>query len=672
MGAYKDPMKDLLKCHVDQGNAVEEGHNYQMVASQFLSCKGFVDEGQIQRYFFAAYGRQACNNYLCRVRDTNQIAMEIERFVLWESPIETSELPPSIVAHDGTLCLSNSTLARRTGYSLCADQIIQFSECQLQPFSWFQMMELCLVVAWVPSQPYNQLHTVLFDRWKGVTPGNGSANLAWAFAKELPEEGALADLSLDKVTGSLVCLQSIVDELNNNPMKSEKKMIMAYKKALHDCVKFVDAVTPIGAQYMLHTLLLVGVLCVPPLFGTIFVMTQETSSYLHLLNQFPHMTTERGVGMLRVLARKLGLGMNDIEELLCCLEDEQCDSISDGQAKKPLFRPKSHRVAWLNGYFCWESYESGWQPFQPTQNQEEATTDRWMLHSLNSTVRISFSLGGNIITRMTTPMSGDPNHPLHPEPSQYCFAEICSVGQEASLLHSHVEEEVGEELEDSMVKLTKSKRKETGKFRVGISPFEQHAYKTSHFLSNRVPTLKEITESYYTNNIVWVSWHLLHKLRTLLQGEHAKKWSSSHSALSLQALYGKYEKLDISIHNAKGCKGVHRYYVSLCGHNFWKDQFGKGFHSPITYFGNKGVLRDGKLYFDNPKTASDFFCLSILLKLDSGKFHMVVGENRFVVLQKFGTNHGTSCLCVLFRYNKELWLGHPDDNFQCRTRVPLS
>jgi hypothetical protein len=420
------------------------------------------------------------------------------------------------------------------------------------------------------------------------------------------------------------------------------------------------------------------VLCVPPYFGTIFIMTKVTTSYKYLLGQFPRMTIERGIGMLRVLARKLRLGMNEVEELLCCMGDKDSGKETLAQAQH-LFSPKSHRVAWISGCFSWVSYESGWKHFQPSNFQKLAGRNRWLLQSVERNVKLSFSMGGETIAcssasggevqdKMAS-LVGQPDLGLRPETSKPYPME----SKEGSHLYYHtLEENSNEEWDCPVRKLKKKKRKELGMFKVGIHGFEQHGYKTRHILTNRVPTWREISDSFYTNNKVWVSLHLVKEVRTLLGNVHGMMLGSSLSASDLNALHEQYDKLMIRSQKEISMKGSHCYYASLCHHDFWKDRFGMQFKSPITYFGKNSVLRDGKLYFDNKKAAADYFSMTVILHLASKRLHTYLGRNRYVVLQKMGTLTPSSLLCVLFQYNKEVWLGHPDDNFQCRTRVPVS
>ena len=92
-GAYliDDDNRDILKSHIDQGNARQEGFNCQLVAR----CSLLQHDGMSRRtYFVGAYNRQCCYDYMERNKRSNCVQQELEKTL--------KDLRPSQVSIDTT------------------------------------------------------------------------------------------------------------------------------------------------------------------------------------------------------------------------------------------------------------------------------------------------------------------------------------------------------------------------------------------------------------------------------------------------------------------------------------------------------------------------------------------------------------------------------------------
>jgi hypothetical protein len=126
----------------------------------------------------------------------------------------------------------------------------------------------------------------------------------------------------------------------------------------------------------------------------------------------------------------------------------------------------------------------------------------------------------------------------------------------------------------------------------------------------------------------------------------------------------------VKIHDANG-KKHQLLFSSLNDNSQWRDKFGANYRSPLTLmYGGGGSTTEHLALFPNAQLADSHFYLSVILDLSPVMFHNWLVDNQYVILRRpCVTNHFT-IICVIFRYNNEVFIGHPDDNFASRYKVP--
>jgi hypothetical protein len=344
--------EQLLSMHTDDHNCPREGHNVQMVASEVFEG----DDRNLQRIFFATYGRSCCHQYLVRVKQSDEVVhlLRTMRSFIPESrhrlSAATRDSPgiynPATGITRRPVCMDKHALI-----SFIVDCISKFESKLSVPLCIYRLLELCLVVAWLSS--HDQFHEVVVKRWScgQVPPGN----LAIAYAKEMFLQGGCnggdcqrfqphfnKDITLGQMIRSLVSLRSIVREINGSILLSEKNMINAYTKAVKDCKSLVIGAGGLTAQHLIHTLVFTGALQVPPFFATIAMMGTETQSYKELQKRFIGLTPSRAEALLSVVATELDVEMRVVEEMLCCLSK---DNKKRDANVEPSFSGQTYRFA---------------------------------------------------------------------------------------------------------------------------------------------------------------------------------------------------------------------------------------------------------------------------------------------------------------------------------------
>ena len=133
--------------HTNVNNAIEEGHNVQMCASVI-----FVGEDKpMKRVFFAVYGNSCCNQYMERVRQSNQLTIQIQDILKtmpkWWHSIYPSH-PTEAVGRTGELLISQVSMDKHTQVSFLMECICKL-ETVNEPFGFYRTIESCHVVGWL-------------------------------------------------------------------------------------------------------------------------------------------------------------------------------------------------------------------------------------------------------------------------------------------------------------------------------------------------------------------------------------------------------------------------------------------------------------------------------------------------------------------------------------------
>jgi hypothetical protein len=225
IGLYCDPSQ-LLTFHTDDFNCSRNGHNVQIIASEVFQG----ENGELNRIFFATYGRSCCHQYLAREKQSDDVVNLLNLMLKY---ITVGRHQISSATRD--LCgisISNTEIVRRP---VCMDKhalisfivecINKFESKLSHPLCLHRLLELCLVVAWLSS--HDQFHAIVVQKWsRGEIP---VGNLALAYAKEMYKHGGCnggdcnrfqphfnKDINHGQLVWSLVSLRSIVSEINES------------------------------------------------------------------------------------------------------------------------------------------------------------------------------------------------------------------------------------------------------------------------------------------------------------------------------------------------------------------------------------------------------------------------------------------------------------------------
>jgi len=219
-------------------------------------------------------------------------------------------------------------------------------------------------------------------------------------------------------------------------------------------------------------------------------------------------------------------------------------------------------------------------------------------------------------------------------------------------------------------------RKRRKKALLGIPGDSLHSPRTRSF-STLVPSSSDMNLACLTNDTdVCVNIHLLANVQSalLLRGGR----DSNEQSPSLRRHVGRrrnslsQSKFEHKERNPKGNKAGIWYYAYLSRHMPMHDVFGPTYRPTLQFAtgGGRGVKEeDGGYVFKTKREAEQHLCLNMLLALAPSKFEVWIGDKPYVILRNPGSVD-TQLLCVLFRHNSDLWIGHSHDGLCSRSRIP--
>ena len=355
VGSTKNP-KQLLLSHVDSKNAKEKGHNVQMVAS--TTFKGH--DNKTQRIFLSVHGREVCASYLKRKKQSDE-ATGLLKKVFDAVPEYQHEITPAITEGGDTtirggMHILPAMLDKHSTISFFVDCIFRLEEACKLKLCLFRIIELCLVVGWLSA--HDQFYTILIDKWatQGCIP---AGNLALAYLKEMHIRGGcnagdctryqpsfITNITEGQVVRSLVCLHTIVRQINSSKFPTDNSMYASYKQAVQVCKQNVVGVDGLTSQNVIHTLILTGAIQVKSKFATIAVVGGDTPLFRILLEKFPGITQLRSEKLLKVVAGNMKKSTRVVQEMLWYLEKGKDIT----QLVEPVIKDQTYRFALNHGY----------------------------------------------------------------------------------------------------------------------------------------------------------------------------------------------------------------------------------------------------------------------------------------------------------------------------------
>ena len=112
-------------------------------------------------------------------------------------------------------------------------------------------------------------------------------------------------------------------------------------------------------------------------------------------------------------------------------------------------------------------------------------------------------------------------------------------------------------------------------------------------------------------------------------------------------------------------------YASLNLNLQWREKFRSHYWSPVPLqYACSGSSPDHIALLPNAHLAQSHFYLSVLLELSPAQFHQWLGEKPYVILRRPCVTSHFTIICVIFRYQNEVFIGHPNDQFVTRYKVP--
>ena len=222
------------------------------------------------------------------------------------------------------------------------------------------------------------------------------------------------------------------------------------------------------------------------------------------------------------------------------------------------------------------------------------------------------------------------------------------------------------------------KRRKTA--RLGIPGHNLHSPRTRSF-SMTVPSITDMNLACLTNNTdVCVYIYLLANVESalVLSGGRVTNLPDEAQSPSRRRRGGRRKhslsqsKFEYKERNPRGNEAGIWYYAYLSSCMPMHDVFGSTYRpSLLLAAGQDRAVKeeDGGYVFKTKRDAEQHLCLNVLLSLAPRKFKAWIGDKPYVILRNPGSVD-TQLLCVLFRHNNELWIGHSHDGLRTRTKVP--
>ena len=222
------------------------------------------------------------------------------------------------------------------------------------------------------------------------------------------------------------------------------------------------------------------------------------------------------------------------------------------------------------------------------------------------------------------------------------------------------------------------KRRKTA--RLGIPGDSLHSPRTRSCCLS-VPSIRDMNYACLTNDTeVCVHIYLLANVESalLLRGGRCSRLPDTDKLCSHRRRGGRrnnsltHSKFEYQERNPRGNKAGIWYYAYLSSHMPMHDVFGPTYRPTLQFAtgGDRGVKDEGGGYvFKTKREAEQHLCLNMLITLAPAKFEAWIGDKPYVILRNPGSV-ASQLLCVLFRHNNDLWIGHSHDGLRSRSKIP--